>query len=143
MAYNIKMTSTLGPLMRLDRRVFPKPDAPYTDRDAQWWMVSEDDKGHFVGYACAKILHTRPQTCYLTRVGVAKRHRGHGLQRRLIRARERWAAARNCTEVVTYVSAHNVHSLNALIACGYKACEPGDVGYGELEGFLTVRRSLV
>lgn len=141
--YSVKMTDVLGRAFALDARLFPE-DVPYRERDAQWWVVETGDSRsrRVIGYAAARIFGTRPATCYLTRVGVAVRHRGHGLQRRLIRARERWAASRGCTEVVTYVSSDNVHSLNSLIACGYRACLPGEAGYDDMNGFLTVRKDL-
>jgi len=56
----------------------------------------------------------------LTRAGVLASHRGHGLQRRLVRARERHARRRGATQVSSYTHAGNYPSANTLISCGYR-----------------------
>lgn len=137
MGYRVEVSTRLAEAWRLDRRLFPI-DIPYRDLDAKWWLVF-DDAGRVVAYAAAKIMNGK---CYLTRCGVSARHRGRGLQKRLIRRREAWARSRGCAEVASYVSSDNAASLNSLIACGYRACTPGEVGYGEMPEFLTVRKAV-
>jgi GNAT superfamily N-acetyltransferase len=61
---------------------------------------------------------------FLCRVGVDRAHRGHGLQKRLIRARELAARRAGIKQLVTYCVPWNEASANNLIACGYRLYRP-------------------
>ncbi len=79
----------------------------------------------------------------LGNVGVLKEARGQGLQRRLIRVRERWGRAQNALRARTYCSADNAASVSNLMRCGYRV-----TGYRVEQdasggGWVDLQRSLV
>jgi hypothetical protein len=67
--------------------------------------------------------------------------RGYGLQRALIRVRERKAKLLDLTRITTYTAADNIHSMNNLIACGYKTYAPPR-GW-EIEGSVYWQKTLL
>jgi GNAT superfamily N-acetyltransferase len=68
-------------------------------------------------------LEILPGTGYLCRAGVLESHRGRGLQKRLIRVRERKARKLGWTHVVTDTY-ENPASANSLIKCGFRSYLP-------------------
>lgn len=107
-------------LYNLDRRIF-RWDSPVTFEGTRWW-VAEDEDGQVVAYGGLK--HMYGDRGFLCRVGVLPAHRGHGLQRRLLRARERGARSLDLTRMISYTDKDNIHSSNNLIACGYRLYRP-------------------
>lgn len=103
-----------------DRECLPYDEPAELDGVA-WWVI--EVAGSLIAYAGARRSVTAPGTAYLCRAGVLPDWRGHGLQRRLIRARERWARAAGLTRAVTD-TLHNPASANSLIRCGYRMWEP-------------------
>lgn len=104
----------------LHKELFPADAHPdYSAGD--WWLL-------YVGAELAGFagLHSSVQwgdAGYLVRSGVRGKFRGKGLQRRLIRLRERQARARGWKWAIT--STYDNHaSANNLIACGYRLYEP-------------------
>jgi len=93
---------------------------PLEDAD-DWWIVLLDDVP--VGFAALSTSNTIPNAGYLSRAGVLHAHRGHGLQKRLIRGRERHARVKGWQWLVTDTH-DNPASANSLIACGYKTFKP-------------------
>jgi GNAT superfamily N-acetyltransferase len=97
-------------------------------RKGHWWIGW--DQGTPVCFGGLVPSIRQAHTDYLIRSGVMPSHRGQGLQRRLIAARERqarWGATRF---VVTDTSVHNPASANSLIRCGYKLYIPSDLYSG-------------
>lgn len=110
-------------VLALDEICFPE-DYRIKLQNAHWWIVWHGKDA--VGYAG---LRPCQQACnsgvaFLNRVGVLKEHRGHGLQKRLIRVRENAARALGMEEVVTYCMSWNYASVNSLVACGYRFYAP-------------------
>lgn len=64
------------------------------------------------------------KTGYLCRVGVAFNARGQGLQKKLIKIREKWARKQGYEWVITDTAPDNPASSNSLISCGYKLWIP-------------------
>lgn len=91
-----------------------------------WWIAYMGDTA--VGFAGLLPSQVRPNTGYLCRSGVLKEHRGHGLQRRMIRLREARARRRGWSQMVTDTSS-NIHSANSLIRAGYTLFVP-DLAWG-------------
>ena len=60
----------------------------------------------------------------MIRSGVLSKHRGQGLQKRLIKARIAMARRHGYQEIVTYVLDWNLASANSLIACGFRLYNP-------------------
>lgn len=112
-----------GRIEALDRICFFY-DAPLSREDiieAFWWLVW-DDEGDAVGFAGLKLLDD--DMAYLCRVGVLPGARGKGLQKRLLRARERFARECGWTNAITYTAITNPASSNSLISAGYKLYLP-------------------
>ena len=68
---------------------------------------------------------------YMIRSGVRSKHRGQGLQKRLIKARIAMARRNGFSEIVTYVLDWNLASANSLIACGFRLYTPADYYAGK------------
>lgn len=106
-------------------------DAPTPDFEiGAWWLVF-DTTNEPVGFAGITPSTYAANTGYMKRSGVLPAHRGRGLQRRLLRVRERYAKARNWCAVVTDTALHNVASANSLIACGFRLFRPDPLWCGE------------
>lgn len=91
----------------------------------QTWIAYRGDVP--VGFATG-VLKDKT-TFYLARVGVLKEHRKHGLGRRLIGARKRYAKTIGCKKMITYTVTINTASNKNLIAQGFqpfKAQKYGD-----------------
>lgn len=88
----------------------------------RWWFVRSGD-GATVGFGGITPSRSHLGKVYMYRSGVVKAHRGHGLQRRLLRVRERASQKMGWSGAVTD-TADNVHSSNNLIAAGYKIFQP-------------------
>lgn len=116
----------IGLILDLDGLVFPA-DAPPILTPAAWWIAHDD--GGECGYAGASVWDAPSgPVLYLSRAGVLPRARGQGLQRRFIRARERWARSIGLAEAYTYTHHASLSSANNLIACGYRLHKPDDGG---------------
>lgn len=89
----------------------------------EYWEVLDVD-GQQVGFG-GLVASVRWSDCvYLHCAGVAERANGHHLQRRLIRARLRWAKAAGYAYAHTYTFVDNPASSRSLIACGFKPYWP-------------------
>lgn len=107
-------------LDNLDKELFY--DSPLFDkRGSWWWVVYDGDKPvAFAGLTPYPVN----KTMFLSRCGVIKSYRGHGLQRKLIKKREEMSIKQAYSRIITYVSYGNVKSANNLIACGYRLYVP-------------------
>lgn len=136
----MKITRTRNPaadVRRMDRRLFPADDPRPVGED--WWWEVRDAGGYLLAYAAATI-HGR--VCILSRCGVGRFSRGRGLQKTLIRVRERFASSHGCTTVATYVVWDNHPSINSLVGRGYRVCAPKKYGWENHTGFLVLHRPL-
>jgi RimJ/RimL family protein N-acetyltransferase len=123
MSYRIAETTDGIAVLALDEICFPE-DLRVSLDAARWWLVKRGEK--VVGYAGMRpcqLPHNRG-VGFLCRVGILREHRGHGLQKRLIRVRERAARSLGLRELVTYTTPWNLASANSLIACGYRLYRP-------------------
>ena len=130
MQQRVRYLGTLAPnderfeaIQRLDSHCFHAAD-PALERTARthWWVV---------GPATAPLAYAsvRPSTrwadcVYFARAGVAPEARGLGLQRRLVRARLRWAARNAYMYAITDTLASNVQSANNLVREGFRVFWP-------------------
>lgn len=105
----------------LHRELLPGDDL-YDSEGAAWWLAYDGDKP--VAFAAAKLV--AGGSVFLARAGVRRCARGRGLQRRLIRVRERWARAQGATSAVTYADRLNAPSINSLVGAGYRAFDPAE-----------------
>lgn len=120
MALRIRMVlSSKGEelIRTLDRQVFDyTKDDPVVIEGHLWWVIYDGKTP--IAYAGAKYL-PHEKVVYLSRAGVLDGYRGKHLQRRLIRARVRWARKIGATQAITYTVVTNPASSNNLIKCGF------------------------
>lgn len=93
-------------------------DVPST-LEGYWWLVTLDGKP--VGFAG---LLEQDDDGYLCRAGVLAAHRGNGLQRRLLSARERYARKLDLCRLVT--DTVHPHVERNLAACGFRRFKPAE-----------------
>ncbi len=121
--YKIKKCSSLGCAMAMHRKLIGTD--PYKDINPYsnvWYVRKEGREECCPGYATSYDSEQLGWS-YLNSCGVRPTDRGQGLQKRLIRVRLRHAKAKGLTSL-TYTLADNCHSINNLIACGFKAYNP-------------------
>lgn len=123
MTYRIQREDTPLAVLPLDQECFPSDYRPVLE-NSLWWIVWRGKEP--VGYAGLRVCEGAPNLGlgFLSRAGVLREHRGRGLQRRLIWAREAEARALGLNELVTYVAHWNSPSINSLVACGYRFYRP-------------------
>ena len=97
-------------------------DAP-SDTNYGWWWIVYDAQNLPCAFGGLIRSVRWTNVGYLCRAGVLSSHRGHGLQKRLIRARIRQARALGWNWLITDTYL-NPASSNSLIACGFKLYEP-------------------
>lgn len=106
-------------LTDLQRRCLPSDD-PLDPRIGDWWVCW--DGAEAVAFACLRVSSFNEG--YLARAGVLPVARGKGLQKRLIRIRERRARKLGMSWVITDTHRTNFASSNSLAACGYRLYDP-------------------
>lgn len=104
----------------LQLEILPQDKPAKTDKG--WWWILYDGQ-YPVAFCGMYPSSTWGNTGYLCRAGVLKNWRGKGLQKRLIRVRERKARKLGWTHLVTDTY-DNPASANSLIGCGYRSYLP-------------------
>ena len=97
-------------------------DVPKETESGFWWIGYDGVLP--VAFAAMHPSSQWSDVGYLSRAGVLSSHRGQGVQRRLLRVRERRARVLGWTWLVSDTK-FNPPSANNLIACGFKTFEPG------------------
>lgn len=137
MTISIRPSTDVALLDRLDQRIFPDDDVyDKTTPATFWWVAWDGDQP--IGFA-----GLRAYGCdgfgYLARAGILYKYRGQGLQRRLIRVRERRARQLKLDTLITYATLDNHASANNLIKCGYLLYEPEWV-YGFKNAYYFIKK---
>ena len=120
---------TLSNLKSMQIRCLPEDDLVMPDKSTEghWFLVHEHSYTNIppILIAFAVMVESTKwyDTVYMSRCCVLPEFRGKGLQKRLLRARERHARALGYTWAITDTR-DNVPSSNSLISCGYKLFEP-------------------
>lgn len=111
-----------GALIRdMHDRIFEDTAPQVVTEEGHWWIAWKGKEA--AGFAGLRLSKTTPGTGYLHRSGVLPRHRGHGLQVRLIRMREAKARELGQKRMVTDTT-DNIASANSLIRAGYRLYRP-------------------
>lgn len=114
----VRSAKQIKQLQELDHIIFVDRDSvPRTT----WWLVF-DDNDCPVGFAGVSLQSY--YTAFLCRCGLLDVARGRGLQRRLIRVREKFCRSRQIKRIVTYVYHDNLASANNLCKEGYRLFWP-------------------
>lgn len=117
-AHDDEVVDTLTDLHRLT--FFDEAPIPQFDQGYWWLAFNEARPVAFSGL----VPSTRAYNAgYFCRVGVLKRHRGHALQLRLMRALESRARQVGWSSVVSDTTA-NLASANNFIRAGYRLYQP-------------------
>ncbi len=106
----------------LDWSLFGTTAPPIDPEDGLWWLAFQASEP--VAYAGMKLSYKYADAFYMCRSGVLEEHRGHGLQVRLLRARETWIRRhwRNTSAITD--TTDNIASANSLIRAGYLLFAP-------------------
>ena len=120
MKFSIRQTKDIELIKRLHNESFPKDEFEKEEKTTYW--IALDNRNTPCGFASAKELSNN--ICYLTWAGVNYKYRGHGLHKKLISVRVRFAKRRGCTHVITYTSRENHYSANNLMDFGFRAYAP-------------------
>jgi hypothetical protein len=109
-------------LTELHDATFAVGEAPLPDFENGWWWVGTDGReaAAFCGLTQSSY---HPSYSYLKRAGVLHRHRGNGLQKRMLTIRERKARLLGFSWSITDTT-NNPASSNSLIAAGYRLWLP-------------------
>jgi GNAT superfamily N-acetyltransferase len=107
-------------ILEADKICFPHDTRPWQD---DFWWILEDEHSSMAAYAGARRSYTLSNGIYLSRAGVLPEYRGQRLQRRMVRARERWARGQGFDQAITDTYCNPI-SMNTLIRCGYRTFQP-------------------
>jgi putative acetyltransferase len=88
-----------------------------------WWCVFHGPD-HIVGMAGMVPFEPFTNVGYLKRCYILPDHRGHGLQLRLLQAREDHARQLGWTQLVSETHLNNQSSGRNFERAGYRKCEP-------------------
>jgi GNAT superfamily N-acetyltransferase len=116
------------------------PDATVWPVDGTFWWLARNEDQTPVGFAGLYVTDHDHGVAELCRGGVLATARGHGLQRSLIRHRERKARELGMTRITSYTVAENPWSMTNLIDCGFRPYAPPK-GWA-LEGCVYWQKSL-
>jgi len=105
----------------LDKIAFPA-DAPPDTKTGDWWAYYDGKTP--IAYCGLRPSNNFVNSGYLCRAGVLPLYRGHSLQLRMIRLRERYARSLGWEMLVTDTSNDNIVSSNNLIKAGYRLFRP-------------------
>jgi GNAT superfamily N-acetyltransferase len=118
---DIRHSRIQNELSVLQKKCLPS-DTPHNTNLGYWWITYDA-----LNLPCAfggLVRSVRwSNVGYLCRSGVLPSHRGHGIQKKLIRARIRQAKALGWEWLITDTY-FNPASSNSLISCGFKLYEP-------------------
>lgn len=102
------------------------PDLEFQQLHGDWWIAYSRETKAPVGFAGLWPSLRQPGAGYLCRAGVLPEGRGQGLQRKLIKVREREAKKKRWVVLFSDTKPGNAHSLNNLFACGFRSFVPSD-----------------
>jgi GNAT superfamily N-acetyltransferase len=125
----IRRTHDTELVLGLHNQTFPTDEWDHINDLSAMWLALDDD-GTPVGFCIARRLTREPKVVFFQRVGVLPYAQGQGLQRRMIRVRERWARAIGATSGITYTTYENHESIVNLLRCGWRFYTPASPWVG-------------
>lgn len=128
-----EMATWAKKLKNADRKCFPG-DRRHKFEGRTWVLLKN---GELAGYACTKSLC--PHTAFLDRYGILERHRGQGLQTKLLKSCLDHHRKGPTKRVVTYTTTDNVKSTNSLLRMGFKPYWPRAVWASRNVVYLILR----
>lgn len=116
---------TKAVILRMQRACLPD-DEPLDPAEGWWWVGYDEDWP--IAFCSMKPSQRYKNAVYMSRSGVTYYYRGYGLQKKMLRMRERFARTKDFEWAVSDTT-DNPASSNSLISCGYKLYEP-KIPYG-------------
>ena len=107
------------------------PGLEFQQLHGDWWIAYDGETKAPAAFAGLWPSVRTPGAGYLCRAGVLPQGRGKGLQRKLIKVREREAKKKRWVVLFSDIAPGNAHSLNNLYACGFRAFVPSEPWSGE------------
>lgn len=120
MKISLRQTDDVEEIRELHALAFA--GSPWPGDDHTFW-IARDETGKAVGF-CSVVYWAARACAFLSRAAVVKEASGQGLQRRMIRARLRWAKAQGIKRAITYTELRNSKSLVNLLRCGFRFYTP-------------------
>lgn len=120
MSYRVARTTDFETCQLLHRDLLAGDVMPA--KDCVWWLIKTPD-GTPAGFAAAQYLPDE-KSVFMARAGVYPAHRGHRLQLRLLKARERWGREQGADTALTYTHRLYARSMRSLIRAGYRPYYP-------------------
>jgi GNAT superfamily N-acetyltransferase len=113
-------------LLNLNWMIFGDTAPRIEPEEGEWWIAYDGDpREHVVvGFGGCRTARGDEKALYLCRAGVVPAYRGLGIQRKLIKERERFARAHGYERVITDCTSDNIASANTLIKTGFKLWKP-------------------
>ena len=108
-------------LIYLQKQCLPS-DSICDIKKGHWW-IAYDEQMFPVGFAGMVRSYNFFDCGYLCRAGVVEKHQGKGIQKLLIKARERHAKRLGWNWLISDTT-DNPASANSLISCGFKLYNP-------------------
>lgn len=93
-----------------------------TPREGIWWMAWHGSDAVAFSGIVESIVY--PGNGYIALQGVVPKHRGRGLQLRMIKAAERYGRQHGWAELITETIHDNAQSGNTMIRAGFKMFVP-------------------
>lgn len=118
--YKIKRTKDLDLIVRINDEIFPEDKLDVDHKTTAWIVYSEDKE--IAGFCTCR--NAGYGILYMDRGGIKYKHRGKGLHRKMISAREAYAKKNGFKKIITYVMKENWTSLFTLIRCDYLKYTP-------------------
>jgi len=113
---SIRRTDDIDEIRALYNECLP-PDSWEHD-EHEHWLVHNTEWDVNIGF-CSAIYWPELDSVFLSAAGILQDWRGHGLQRRMIDVRTRWARQQGARYVVTYTAPNNFASLYILMRKGF------------------------
>lgn len=110
----IKKCEDVELVKQLHEQIFPADDWYDSPRSVMWVMWKGTE-----AIAFAMLSETNDDYVFYSRAGVKKDYRGHGIQLRLIRVREKYARSKGYKKAITYTKIDNITSNRNLQKAGY------------------------
>lgn len=123
MSYHVRRARVRdrGTIRKLHQQTFGGTADMVDPERGYWWIAWKGETP--VGFAGFVNSARTPKGAYFNRAGVLRSHRGHGLQLRLIRARERLAQRLGLSPLISDTT-DNPHSAANLTKAGFTPYEP-------------------
>jgi N-acetylglutamate synthase-like GNAT family acetyltransferase len=130
--YSIRRCKDFDLINELQKKLIDSGELPkIAIEEREWWVAWENETKKPVGYAAIRPFKDHG---WFSICGVLEKHRGNGIQKRLIDARVNFAKKIGLETVYTYTLNRNHPSATSLIRRKFIPCTPPEKHYGAWAG---------